>query len=141
MPANVPLINGVAYSWADVRCVIMGTLLSGITAVKYEDVQEMQDNYAAGKYPVSRGYGNIKSSGSLTIQAEEIEALAAAAPNGRIQDYPPFDVIVTFEPTSGIFITHTLKNAQFTTNKREMKQGDMVIESEMTLVISHIKWV
>ena len=137
---NIPLINGVAYSWADVRCVIMGTLLSGITAIKYDDEQKMQNNYGAGNIPVSRGYGNKESTASITIQSEELEALSTAAPGKRIQDFPPFDIIVSFQPSSGNIVTHTIKNAQFTTNKRDMKQGDMVIESEIPLIVSHINW-
>jgi hypothetical protein len=137
---NVPLINGVAYDWASVRCVIMGTMLSGITAIKYDDEQKMQNNFGAGKYPVSRGSGNVECSSSLTIHAEELEALAASAPGNRIQDFPPFDIIVSYQPASGNIVTHTIKNAQFTANKRELKQGDMVIESEIPLIISHIIW-
>jgi hypothetical protein len=100
----------------------------------------MQNNYGAGKYPVSRGHGNVEPTASITIQAEELEALAASAPNKRLQDYPPFDIVVSYEPASGNIVTHTIKNAQFIENKRDIKQGDMVIESEIPLIVSHILW-
>jgi len=137
---NIPLVNGVAHSWADIRLVVMGIMLSGITNIKYDDEQKMQNNFGAGKYPVSRGYGNVECTAAITIQSEELEALRAAAPQGRLQDFPPFDVTVSYQPATGNVVTHTLKNAQFTANKRDVKQGDMVIESEIPLIISHIIW-
>jgi hypothetical protein len=135
-----PLINGRSYGWADITANILGTPVAGITAIKYEDDQEMQDNYGAGNRPVSRSYGNIKCTGSVTLTAEEVEALTAASPNRRIQEIPEFPIIVNYLNDDGNFVTHTLRSCRFMKNSRDVKQNDKVIEVEIPLMIAQIDW-
>lgn len=134
------LINGTAYSWADIHINILGVLVSGVDAINYEEEDEMEDNYGAGRRPVSRGYGNINATGSITLHAEEVAALQEAAPNGRIQDIPPFDIPVSYVPSSGKVVTDIIKNAQFTKNVRDVSQNDKKIPVEIPLQLSHVKW-
>lgn len=135
-----PLVNGVAYSWSQIQVLIAGTAVNGITAIKYAEKQEVQDNYGAGNRPVSRGHGKIETSGSLTLEMAEVEALQAAAPNGSILAIPEFTIVVSYMPETGIIRNHTLNNCRFKENKREVKSGDMTIEVEMELAISDIAW-
>lgn len=134
------LINGTAYGWADVQVNILGTPVVGIDAIKYSDEQEIEDNYGAGKFPVSRGYGQVKTSGSITLHAEEIVALQKAAPGKRLQSIPPFDIVVSYMPEGGTVTTDTLKNCQFKKNAREPKKGDKAFAMELDLIISHVEW-
>lgn len=136
----LPLINGQEYSWSQIEVRIFDTLIAGITAIDYEDEQEMQDNYGAGKYPVSRGYGAIKTKASMTLFSNEVEALQNATPSGRLQDIPEFDVIVNYLPEGGTPITHIINNCRFKKNSRKTKQGDMSIPVELELIASHITW-
>lgn len=135
-----PLINGEAYNWSQIALVILGVRVAGITAISYSDEQAMEDYFGAGTRPVSRGYGNITSQGSITLYAEEVERLQDVAPNGRIQDIAEFDIPVTFIPKNGIPRTHTLRNCRFKNNGRDVSQGDMSIEIELPLQVSHIEW-
>lgn len=135
-----PLVNGTAYAWSQIDLKILGQSVNGVTAISYEDNQEMQDNYGAGNRPVSRGYGKIECKASMTLEMAEVEALQAAVNSGRVQDIPEFDVIVSFMPDGGIVRNHTLKNCRFKGNKRDVKQGDMTVEVEMELQVSHIAW-
>jgi hypothetical protein len=136
-----PLINGIAHSWADISINIMNTPVYGVSALKYEDNQEIVDNYGAGNRPVSRGYGKIECSGSITLHSEELLALQKAAPNGRIQEIPPFDIVVCFTPADSVnMTTDILKNCQFKKNARDIKEGDTKLETETELIISHIIW-
>ncbi len=135
-----PLINGTSYSWSQISVNLFNTPINGITAISYEDMQEMQDNYGAGNYPVSRGYGKIEAKGSLTLEMAEIEAISAAVPTGRLQDIPEFDVVVSFLPVGGVIRNHTLHNCRFKGNKRDMKSGDMSVEGQLELIVSHITW-
>lgn len=135
-----PLINGIAYSWSQIAVRALGSVFVGITAIKYDDKQEMQNNWAAGNFPVSRGFGKIEATGSVTLFMEEIESLAIVAPNGRLQEIPEFDVTITFITANNLTVTHTLKNCRFMENSRDMKTGDMVVEKELNLLISHILW-
>ena len=49
---------------------------------------------------------------------EQIIALQKAAPNGRLQDLPAFDIVVSYLPENGIITTDVLKNCKFKENKR-----------------------
>jgi hypothetical protein len=138
--AETVLINGTAYGWADITVNILGTPVAGIDGIKYSDNQEIEDNYGAGKLPVSRGYGQIKTEGSITLHAEEVIALQKAAPGKRLQAIPPFDIVVSYLPEGGTVTTDTLKNCQFKKNSREAKKGDKSFSVELDLIISHIEW-
>lgn len=137
---GIPAINGEMYGWADVKCFINGTLVKGITAIKYDDKQTIEKVYASGRYPVGYGKGRIECSGSITLLKEEIVALQSVAPSGRIQDLPAFDITVTYLPENGILTTDVLKTCKFTENKREPKEGDTSISSELELMVMNIKW-
>jgi hypothetical protein len=136
---NVPLINGKAYSWAAITVILAGAPLIGITSISYSDDTEKENGYGQGSMPIDRGEGNYKAESSLTIRAGENEALIAKAANGRIQDLGVFDIIVQYLVGTKR-IKHTIRNAEFTGNKRDVKQGDKIIDVEHTLIISHIDW-
>lgn len=135
-----PLINGESYSWSQIELRLFGTQVAGITEIKYKDSQEMQNNYGAGNRPVSRGYGPIECTASITLEMNEIEALQEAAPTGRLQDIPEFPIIISYLPANGNIKNHTINNCRFTDNMREVKQGDMTIAAELTLLVSDIEW-
>lgn len=135
-----PLVNGTSYAWSQAEVLIAGQRVNGITAVSYEDMQEMQENYGAGNRPVSRGYGKIECKGSMTVEMAEVEALQASVSTGRIQDIPEFDVVISFLPEGGVVKSHILHNCRFKGNKRDIKTGDMTVEAELELMVSHISW-
>jgi hypothetical protein len=140
MPNFVPLINGKAYEWADITVNIMGIPIAGIDAISYEEDQKMTNNYGAGNRVVSRGYGQIEPIGSITLHAEEINALVNAAPNGRLQDIPEFQVTVAFIPNGGAVMVHKLKMCRFMKNKMDGKKGDTMIPVELPLIVGDISW-
>lgn len=135
-----PLINGTAYSWSHIEVKIFGQNVNGITAIMYKDDQEMEDNYGAGNRPVSRGYGKIKTEGSITLEMAEVEALQDATTDGNIMSIPEFEIVVSYLPDGGVIRTHTLNNVKFKSNMRDVKTGDMNIPVEIPLQISHITW-
>lgn len=134
------LINGVAYSWSQIKINILGRQVIGVSKISYSDKEEMQDNYGAGNLPVSRSYGKISCEASIELYMEEIEALQKATPTGRLQDIPEFDVVVSYQPQAGKITNHTLHNVRFKENAREAGNEDMVIKAEIPLLISHISW-
>lgn len=134
------LINGQAYVWAQLRVNILGRQVIGISKISYKEAEAMQDNFGAGNRPVSRSYGQITAEGSMTLHMEELEALQAATPDGRIQSIPEFDVVVSYQPTLGRIVNHTLHNCRFMENSREPGKEDMLIEAEVPMIVSHISW-
>jgi len=136
-----PLINGYNYSWGNITVNIARVPVVGITSINYAEEQEMEDQYGAGNYPVSRGYGRIKATGDITLHSNEVEALQAAAPGGRLQAIAPFDINVTFIDATGALKTHRLHNCQFKNNARNMNEGDLKFDVKLDLIISHINWM
>lgn len=136
----IPLINGRTYDYASIIVNIMSTPIPGITAIEYSDEQEMEDNYGAGTMPVNRGFGKYKAMAKLTLYMEHVEELTALAVNGRLQNIPEFDIIVTYVNSSNVPVTHKLRNCRFKNNNRKSKTGDTKIEVELDLLISHITW-
>lgn len=143
MSNNIPLINGIRHSWASIRVNLLGRTVTGITAIKYDDKVEKVNNYGAGNMPVSRGYGKYEASASITLHHYEIDAIQRALGIGkRIQDIPPFEITVSYlADNTDQIVTHVLRNCEFTSNKREVKTGDTVIEVELELILSHIEWM
>lgn len=137
---GIPLVNGVEYGWADIVCAINSVPITGITAVSYSDKQDMQNNYGAGRYPVSYSKGRITPSAKLTLYASEVLAIQRQSPNGRIQDIAPFDITVSYLPDNGVIHTDKIRNCRFTENKRDVKEGDMSIPVELEILPSHIEW-
>lgn len=136
-----PLINGEAFSWSQVRLNILGAQPVGVLSISYQESEEMEDNFGLGNRPVSRGYGNITTEGSLEMYAEEIDAIRSASPTGRLQDIPEFDVIVSWvKKNGGGVIIHTLRNCRFKTDGVDTSQGDMSVTQTVDLQISHIEW-
>ncbi len=133
-------INGTIYGWPSLTANILGLPLVGIQGIDYKDSQETDLIYGAGNYPVGIGLGNIKCDGKLTLLLNEVEALTRVAPNGRLQEIPPFDITVTFTGKSGELVTHKLRGCVFTENALSVKQGDKVIAVECPLLISFIEW-
>jgi hypothetical protein len=137
----VPLINGKSYEWSDIVMNVMGVPVVGVTSIKYDETQNMTNIYGAGRRPVSRGYGNIEPTASVTLLMEEIEALQAVAPNGLLMDIPEFDIVVSFSDSALTPRVHKLRNVRFKKNSRESASGDTSIPVELELIISHIEWI
>lgn len=137
---GVPLVNGVLYGWAEVLVAIAGVPLTGITSVEYADKQEVSNKYGAGRYPVGRGRGRISSEAKLTLYLEEVLALQAKSPNGRLQDLGLFDVTVSYLNPLGVIITDVIKNCEFNETSRKVSEGDSEIKIDLPLIPSHIVW-
>lgn len=137
---GTPLVNGMLYSWADIVTAISGVPVTGITGIEYADDQEVVNKYGAGRHPVGRAKGRITPSAKIKLYQEEVEALQRQAPNGRLQDIAPFDIIVTYIPDSGIVTVDKIRNCQFKSNSRKWNEGGTGQEVELDLVPSHIEW-
>lgn len=133
-----PLINGREYGWADIVCNIGGVPVTGITAIKYGEEMEKENVYGAGRNPVSRGYGRVKSTASITLLSGTVLALKAKAPKGQLHRLAPFPITVSYQPDAGPMVTHILKNCEFKKTEFDWKEGDMSKAIDFELIISHI---
>lgn len=142
MAQSLPaLINGKSYEWADILINILGSTFAGVTAIEYEDSQEMENVMGAGNRPVSRVYKNFVPTAKVTLLMEELEAIQAIAPGGVIQRIPEFDITVAYVDSALITRIHTIKNCRFMKNVRKVAQGDGAIACELDLIISHVNFI
>ncbi len=138
---QVPLINGQRHSWSSIEVNLLDRIVTGITAISYDDMEAKENHYGAGNMPIQRGRGKYEANASMTLYNYEVEAIQAALPRGsRMQDVPPFDIKVSFLDDSNAVITHVIRNCEFKTNNRNMSQGDTKIDVSVDLVVSHIEW-
>jgi len=133
------MINGVQHSWATIKVLIAGVPTIGITAINYDDKQDIENVYGAGQNPVGRGYGRITPTASVTLLRDEIESIRNASPTGRLQDLAPFDIVVAFIPIGGAKkANHVIKNCQFLDDGVEAKEGDTSNSMQLNLLPTHI---
>ena len=140
--ADVKIINkfGELLGWLNQSTELFGRVLEGITAVEYSDTQKMEQAYGAGRFPVGYTKGNFETKASITIYKDELIALQAALPEGmRLQDIPPFPIIVNFEQGDTVF-KDIINNCIITGNQTALKQGEGKIEVQLELLTSHITW-
>jgi hypothetical protein len=116
----------------------LGRTSVGVTEIEYKETQEKENIYGAGDEPVSRGYGKKGYEASITLPAEEVDALELIAPDGDITKIPPFPITVSFTEGSRVK-TDILQFAEFMENGRSSKTGDKTIPVKLPLIIAGIK--
>jgi len=135
-----PLVNGQAYSYADIIVTVLGSPLAGITAINYQDTQEVTENFGAGRFPTSRGLGKIESECSMSIDRAELNAILNAASGNRLQNIGEFDITVSYVPAGSAPVTDIIKNCRFKNTPSGAAEGDSNVIAELELAVSHIQW-
>tara|TARA_R110002111_G_scaffold103084_1_gene159690 strand:- start:452 stop:880 length:429 start_codon:yes stop_codon:yes gene_type:complete len=137
-----PFINGVQPSWGSIKVNLLGRTVSGIKKINYSDPQNKEHIRGAGNHPIGRGDGDFDPTAGLEFIEFETRALMDALDEGeRLQDIPPFDIVVTFKPkNSPLLRTDIIRNAQFLSNGIDTSQGDTELVHNHDLIISHIDW-
>lgn len=139
--AQVSLINrfGRILGWNHVEVHLFGRKLEGITELEYNDEVEKELVYGAGRDPIGIGEGNYKATASITLTQEERVALLESLPPGmRMQDIPPFDIVVKYV-YQGRAIKDVLRNCEFTKDGVSAKQGDKSLAYKYDLILTHIE--
>ena len=136
---SIPLVNGTAYSYADISLVVAGIPVFGVSSIAYDEEQAKENNFGVGDRPVSRGRGGIEPTASIEIDLDEAEKLRDASPDGSMLALAPFDITVVY--LNGVkTTTHILKNCEFKNNGVETSQGDTAIKKSFELALSHVVW-
>jgi hypothetical protein len=133
-----PLVNGINYSWSNVKLILFGVPVVGIVKIDYKIKQKKENQYGVGYEPISRGYGNKEYEGSIELYQDEIKRIIEAAPNRDLMQIPPFDIHVLFE-TGGTLVTlDILKMCEFMEEGLSASQGDTKLTVSLPLVIGQI---
>lgn len=137
MPA--PLINGISYSWGQIKFAPFGVPMVGITAISYNRKQKKDNNYGAGTLPVSRGYGNEEYEASISVYTEEWKAIIAASVNRNPLQIPWFDIPVIYGNDPSNLATDILQAVEFLEDPFDSKQNDTSIIVRIPLIVGGIK--
>lgn len=140
MPAT-PIINGVNYSWSNVKLNLFGVPVVGITEILYHKKQKKENNYGVGQDPVSRGYGNNEYEGSITLYKDEWNRIIQAAANKDPLGIAPFTIQVLFGGSSVTFAQDNLYACEFTNDPFDAKSGDTKLMVKLDLIIGLITHV
>lgn len=131
---------GRIIGWNNLTFNFFGRDVEAFVELEYDDEQEMDNEYGAGKYPIGQNEGNYKAKGSITLYSEEIVAIQSSLPVGlRIQDVPPSPMTAAYE-RNGVITKDVLQNVRIKTVGKAVKQGDGKITHKCELLISHIDW-
>ena len=92
------------------------TTLEGVSAIKWSKKRKVESNYGMGGRPVSRGFGNITYTASITMDYATQQLLRSVY--GSLLEIGEFDLIISFaNPMAGedwTTTTVTLKGCIFT---------------------------
>lgn len=141
MEATIINKFGKMIGWNAITVNILGRDLEGITQVAYDDTVAKDNAYGAGKMPIGRTEGNYVATASITLKKEEAIALQQSLGVGRrIQDIAPFDMVIQYENRNGVITLDRVRNCEFTNNGVDVSQSDGSIDTQYTLLPSHIDW-
>jgi hypothetical protein len=133
------LINGRAYDYTQITCLIAGVPVAGIQSINYVTEQPKVNNFGVGNQPISRGRGPKDPSGSLELDMNEVEAIRDAAPNGDLTEIAPFTITIVFGNLQRP-VVHRLRNVEFSNDGVETSQGDTNITRSFDIVMSDVKY-
>lgn len=130
-------INGRSYDWSMIEfnfSNIAGEPIMGITGVKYNRERKIENNYGVGSKPISRGFGNITFTASVTMDLNAVQQLKALVPSGVLEDLGEFDLVVSYNhPETGATVIDTIKSCIFSEDGVDVTQDDTKIEKEYNL--------
>lgn len=135
-----PLINGINYNWANIKLVLFGVPVVGITKISFKSKQKKENNYGLGNKPISRSYGNYEYEGSIELYTDEWKRIIAASPNRDPLVIAPFDIPVLYG-TNAINPENkdVLKSVEFLENPFDASQGDTKLMVSIPLIIADIE--
>ena len=136
------VINNVAYSWSMITLASTAlgveegsTTLEGESGIKWNKKRKGESNYGLGGRPVSRGFGNITYTASITMDYATQQALRSTY--GSLMDIGEFELIVSFANPMGTddwdTSSVTLKGCIFNEDGMESQQDDTNITHEFDL--------
>lgn len=144
MATTTTLINNVAYSWSMIQLSsskLNGgdssnnpTILSGVSAIKWNKKRNVQNNYGLGGDVANRGFGNTEIEASITMDYNTQVQLRGQ--NTSLLEIGEFDLIVSWASEfDGSFKTETvtLQGCFFNEDGLDVSQDDTSITKEFDL--------
>lgn len=143
---SVPLINGQAYSFANVEIDISDNFKNvgfvSITKISYKTTRKKGNLYANTTEPESRFYGEKEYEASISMYKHMADKLRQASPTKSLTDLGRFNIIVNYvEESDAPTVKDILYDCEFLEEGQEgSKQEDGGLEYDYPLVVGHIKY-
>ena len=131
-------VNQVYYSWANVKLVLFGVPVNGITEISYKAKQKKENVYGQGVYPIGRTYGNVEYEASITLYRDVWNAIIKAAPTFDPLQSPFSEIQVVYGGSAVTACTDRLLAAEFLEDPLNTKQNDTKILVTIPLIIGGI---
>lgn len=102
MPNNLPSAYlGRVYSHVDAEFTFLGRAVGGFQNAEFSRPNAAAKVYGAGQFPIGWGDGQIDSTFSVDLLAEELQAMQDASPTGFIGDLPPSKAVFSMDNGAG----------------------------------------
>ncbi len=121
-----PIINGVAYDFANVEVNVNGDTFVDVSKIDYSDPLEPGRQYGTHPQATSRSTGQLKPSASMTLAKATANAIRAKLGNGY--KLVKFDVVVTYAAEGQDLITDSLKGVRIKDDKSSASGTDPLNE-------------
>lgn len=135
---GTPLINGTAYTHADIVLNVLGNPIIEVTEISYSSMQDIEKNFGTGNEATSRSFGAINHEASITISMKEFNAIVAVAPLGLIQNIPDFPIGVNYSPEGQDFRRDSLQLCRFKGADISSSQGNTNVYVTLELSVGQI---
>lgn len=138
----VPIINGVAYTHADIKLNILGVDIIGLIDINYGDTQTITENFSTGNDPTSVGFGQNVNTASITVSFEAMQVIqqAAAAVGGKIQNIPFFQLGINYSAEGQPLVRDILTQCRFKGRQNSSSTGNSEIPITLELFVAKIRY-
>ena len=128
------------YAWEDYSCFLGGKRVSMIVGAKYTKNQNKEYIYGEGSNPQAIGRGNISYEASITVKMSALNDMILSA-GGDITDIDAFTVVHKFQRKgSNRIVTDIMYECQFTSQSKEILQGNTSAEVELPIMPLRIEY-
>lgn len=133
------IINGIEYSWADVRMKVRGREITGFKAVKYGDKVTREKVYGASRHALARTRGKVEVDDcSMTLYESALRDLIAELGDGW-SDVRIGDIVVQYGKEGQTIQTDVLEDVLLEGFSGGADEGTTALERELAFSCMRIK--
>jgi len=133
------LVNGKAFSAADIVVMIDGITVSSASALTATVTQEKTNNKGFSDEPVSRGRATKEYEASIDLSYTDALKLRNLSPTGSLLEIPIFEVLAVLDNAVNVSRIR-IKNAEFMDDGIEVAVDDTEIKRTYGLKIAGIEF-